>query len=445
MPNLANPDEQIRSGAPLSREHMGSYADAESIGRKELKGVLGAFEHSHEWYAVFKKLKIGTLPKLIMAKEGALRKEGGANEVDAIKAIAADVQRDGGPTIKALGEHDMVSVLLRVLSSARRRLPACEELIHQASGLPKGDKKRDGTVDVEQQWEACALQRLGSAVPDEERGSDKLLTKMYKQLNDSSNRRLASVDLRTDVKSALDESVDDDEEEEEEGGSKKKERTVLGLAGCVVKCKIAFMTLSAAAGNEIPEKSPLKREPGEGDITSAGAKTVTLDGSYLDCMAAHQFVTLQMIAAKAAQKSPAEVFYRFWTTLQRRVSATAHGGKRTVSGAIYLAMEAFESAEGVSKLVETKSPPPRKRTSGNAPARGNNSTPRKQQRREENGKAKKKDAASGAVGRKPNSSGELCNTFYTTGSCPYGARCRHKHLNAGEDKNDTSLKDVRER
>ena len=79
--------------------------------------------------------------------------------------------------------------------------------------------------------------------------------------------------------------------------------------------------MAAAAGNEISDKSPLKRETGEGDITCAGAKTVTLDGSYLDCMTACSFVILQMIAAKAAQQNPADAFYRFWSAMQRRVSA----------------------------------------------------------------------------------------------------------------------------
>lgn len=427
---------------------MSNAVEAESIGREELKALLKAYAHPDEWLDFLKSKKMGTLPQLVSARKGVLRSES-AEELDEISTIAAEVKATGGDHIKALSEEDITSVLVQLLQSARIRLPECSKRLHKHAGLQPGDNKKESVVDHEAQWHALTMQRCGAPVPDAERGSKQLLTKLHQGLL-SQNRRLAPVDLETDVKSLLAE--EGEEEEEEDGQAGKKRRTAGGglrLEACMVRAQMVFMTLAAAAANELEADGGPKREDGDGLVVS-GDSTVTLDASYTDCMTACSFVLLQMVAAKMAGKSPVGAFKQYWDAVTRRVNPTAAGGKKSVSAALACATADYESADGVAKIVIATGKNTSSNSSGERRNRGGVSfadTP-------------KKDAEGGAGKWKGNgwkmpegeqakkavdSTGEVCAQFYRNQKCNYGDACKHRHLKQGEDKKDKSLVDVRKR
>ena len=118
-----------------------------------------------------------------------------------------------------------------------------------------GEKKTTLACDEDSLWKAVAAQRGGRELPDEERGSSKLVRSLWESLQDQDGRRLPDVDLATVSSHAgkgydgpTEASTDGGEGEEASGKKAKKEGPGgLGKYTLLRLLRVVFNSLAAVS------------------------------------------------------------------------------------------------------------------------------------------------------------------------------------------------------
>ena len=432
------------------------------IGKQELRGVLEPLPHTAEWKeALSTLLSINTLSELLYAKEGKLRKVG-EDEVAAVKEMVAEVRTNGPDALKDETEADLVAQLLQLLGSARAREPEYHKRLHGSAGLKSGSQNAT-TLDADSLWAGLKIQRLGRAVPDEQRAAPTLVKELWEALTDPQGRRLASLQLAK-VKSVNDEK----ETEEAKGGGRKRPTNTAGMSALqlgVKRSKVAFTALAAVGSTESDSTLPgaPHRNEDEGKMKVQG-KEVQLDCTYLEAMEAHDFVVDRMLAGDPTEAGKA--FDRYWSKLAKQVSGNGRHRTTLASGMIQAMRNEESESESVRQTL-LKMPAAKagrterdkgksvawavdRRPAGvtagkGSPARKPTALEKKkaeEKKKKEEEKKRKRAAANKGKEGKANTSGQICHTYRTTGECPYGDKCIHKHL---EEEDQSDEDDVRER
>ena len=440
--------------------------DADSIGREELAGVLKIVpDRATAWQKELKRTHgIYTLPDLLAHQRGALRTPG-AHEVKEVVSMVREAQGRSGAfdELKRRSLHTLETDLMQILASARAREAECLKRIHKVVGLKTGSKT--ATVDEDALWKRVAEQRAGRALPDEMRASRKLLSEFSEGLHGTGPRRLSSVRLK-EVQSVLEykETLGPGGEVDEDGEKKEKERAGKALTKitAVTRMGLTLRTLAAAGGEELTAGEGPRRKKDQGKA-KIGGKEATLDVSYAETEEVIAELTPKMLAVADGDAAEA-VFASYWDAARARISG-AGSFKESVAAALTgardemrlthaaadratLAWKRGEKGEVRSQEVDGEKE--KKGGKGKKARQRENKKRREREEEEEKVRKKKKEEEKKAPGktgpgktaRKPNSSGSICNVFRTTGKCPYGDRCIHKHLKDGDSSDD---EDVRER
>ena len=136
------------------------------IGEDELRGVLRGFPHGDDWKTAFKaSLGVTELDSLLVSRGGKLR-DADKDEVVEVDKLAGELRAGthaGVPdTIKTQTKDQLTAEIMKILASARKRLPQCLERQHAAAGMRKS-KDAASPMDAESMWSGVALQRLFTA------------------------------------------------------------------------------------------------------------------------------------------------------------------------------------------------------------------------------------------------------------------------------------------
>lgn len=443
-------------------------ARAKAVGKEELSGVLAGFADAKDVMKFLKKKKVETLPELLSMSGGALV-ETGKDKVKAFEELGTAFLTDcGSTTLGNKGKAAVVHVFLQVMSSAVVRAPSCYKRMHQCTGLTS--ERTAGAVDVVGLWAGIQRQRGGVAEVDEERGSTKLLKTLYEGLREVEGTRLVPQLQLAGVKTASEEEAKKQQEEEEgEKEETSSSKAALTKRGAVKAARVVFKTLAAAATTELDgDGATQPRYKGEEGLftvaAQGGEEEHRLDATYVECMDAYNVTADRMMKEDDGPKA-AKVFSRFWTALRKSVSS-AGKHQMSVGAALARAGSRLEAADEAAELARPG--PAEERTTPRGKAKGKAGSPggqkpgkgggrqgggaprekkRKRATEEEEAAPAKKSAAAkqGAKkGRdgKPNSSGEICWNHRNGKKCTYGEKCRHKHLDPGDESDE---EDVRER
>ena len=425
-----------------------------AIGREELKGVVTATTNGKEILKFLRKAKKKETLSEFLALDGGKLRKAGDEEAKVLKKLAEEMRAAGGDLAK-VSLDALRDELSEIAESARIRHPECVRRLHLANGLQRD--KGTMAIDSEALWDVVVSQRMGRAVGDDDRGSATLLKSLWAGLTADGGRVLPVINLDK-VASVGDEEQKRGEEGDEggdEGGARAGSK--VSKAEVVRRARIVFYTLAAAASATLTNKrskAPVSSE-GVGDVTardSTGATvTVTLDVSLAECMDALHGLTDRLLK-DADGAAAAATFKRFWAKLRKAVSNAGSTRTSVGEGLLRAGQAMAQSDEVVGMAREAKKEAPSraapakkapsvkgalKRGAGEAaPAAATKAKKAKVVAAEE----KKGQQRSGS--RKPNSSGNVCGVFRTTGKCRFGKRCEHKHLRPDDDSDED---DVRER
>ena len=206
-------------------------------------------------------------------------------------------------------------------------------------------------------------------------------------------------------------------------------------------------TLAAAAGTELTHPK-VRYEEKDGEVKMGSGRTMRLDASLAECLDALGAIILTMTRA-ADGEGARRAFEQFWAEARDKVNVSENGGGWTVAaalrGAVKHGREAHRTLAELKREVARVIPG---KGAARQPREKKKRRPEKEEEEEEVRKPKKtkkereETEKKSKKGRKPNSSGQVCHVFRTTGKCPYGVKCIHRHL---EDGDDSDAEDVRER
>lgn len=425
-------------------------ARVEEIGREELRTVLKLVPNKAFWAKALKKVfKAETLPEFLASRGGKLHADGDAAAKEVAKAAGEVVSSMTGLP-EGLTVEQATSVLLQVLALARVRHKDCMTRLLAAVGVKKGSP-----LDSEAMWAGLTLQRLGRPVPESERGADALLKAVNDGLTDPLGRRLAAVDL-TKVKSVAESNAEAKPEEED---SEAKKAGKLTKQRAYRNVRIVFNTLAAASSVEIDagaDGAP-RAQKGEGEVMLPGTDPSTprvLDATLIECESAVTYLLDSSAEDTTAEQIVAR-FNRFWAAMTKYVS-WSDKYKRCVAGAIADTKSMLDqSGEVLEQVLKEERKRKADATAPPLDLEANGPLSKKQRAAEQKRKEEKKKAEERkkkAVAKKEkrkvrldliDSTGEVCQRFrQDPKSCTYGDRCKHKHLNPGDDSDD---EDVRKR
>jgi len=416
-----------------------------AIGRDELKKIITSATDSRakEWYEELRGDQFGIkqLSHLFAYDGGKLKRVDA--EMTTITKMAAAVHGTGVTGLKGRDKAALEMDLLMIVQSGRERLPTCLMLQQRASGLSSGSSTAV-SMDSEKLWGVVSAQHADADTPDSVRGNTKLLKSAFEGLNHPDGRQLPHIVL-SKVRSAEDQKMGE-EEKEEEGESQKEEAAKkiqkMSRGRAIRAARTVMKTLSAAGAVEVKNCKKLKIAPGVGDARIDG-NTVTLDCAAADADAAIYFLTDKM----AASEDSVGVFNRFYASVREHVSGTGRH-KMSVSGALIAAEAQIEGADECVRLAGAGAGARRTReaAAGDQPAGS-----RKKQKRgtaaataqapKPKPPKQKPPPPSQQADQAPNSSGRVCRTFLTTGKCPFGDACYHKHVAKGSSADAPDVRD----
>jgi hypothetical protein len=256
----------------------------------------------------------------------------------------------GNASLLAMTEPAIRVLLYELTEGARVRNPDCVRRQQLAAGLKVGEKKTTLACDEDSLWKAVAAQRGGRELPDEERGSSKLVRSLWESLQDQDGRRLPDVDLATvsshagkGYDGATEASTDGGDGEEASGKKAKKEGPGgLGKYTLLRLLRVVFNSLAAVSSTQLThdKKEPPKYDSQDGTWrmkeSTGRTETIRLDASLAECTDACTFLS-DRLGRERTSASVLAGFARFWKTVKNRVnSAKSHHA--SVAAALRLAI-----------------------------------------------------------------------------------------------------------
>ena len=437
----------------------------EAIGKEELEAVAACVKHGPGLLKVLKQTyKVETLPQLLSMEDAAFRTAGSTKEDKAVATIAKQMRSTGSAQLQAMQEPAIRVLLYELTEGARVRNPDCVRRQQLAAGLKVGEKKTTLACDEDSLWKAVAAQRGGRELPDEERGSSKLVRSLWESLQDQDGRRLPDVDLATVSSHAgkgydgpTEASTDGGEGEEASGKKAKKEGPGgLGKYTLLRLLRVVFNSLAAVSSTQLTndKKEPPKYDSHDGTwrVKESTGKTETtrLDATLAECTDACTFLSDRL----GREKTSASVlagFVRFWKAVKTRVnSAKSHHA--SVAAALRLAIVAYEQTDEVAEIATAAMP----KTATKKPSVLNSDKKGEAGKRKRESplwakeaaakvqadKKKKEEEAKKGKGKgkktvnfgEPNSREGACKTYRRTGECKWGDKCTWRHTR--EDDSD---------